>query len=136
MVEDPMCCCKGHIYCKCCIIENLLSQKKEIKKSKEKWEEEQKLIKQKESNKLLAIHNEKVELLKKVEDGVNEIDTHLIVENTQSDEQMEKSQHIEDIRDKRNLIPTREKNEMTKHCFWIPEKTPAVENSSENKLSE
>src|SRR6185312_6537870 len=30
--RDPVCCSQGHLYCKECIYENLLAQKKEIKR--------------------------------------------------------------------------------------------------------
>eukprot|EP00262_Sarcandra_glabra_P017895 TRINITY_DN6263_c0_g1_i1.p1 TRINITY_DN6263_c0_g1~~TRINITY_DN6263_c0_g1_i1.p1 ORF type:complete len:308 (-),score=51.11 TRINITY_DN6263_c0_g1_i1:98-1021(-) len=53
---DPMCCQKGHVFCKECILECLLAQKKDIKrklaahatqKKQEKEEEEEKLMLQK-----------------------------------------------------------------------------------------
>jgi nitric oxide synthase-interacting protein len=131
-----MCCCKGHLFCKSCVIENLLAQKKEFKRSKERWEEDQVKKKVEEQNKLIAIHNLKIESLKKVEDGVNELETDAMVENTRSDESIEKSRQIQDICDHKNLIPTREKTEMIKHCFWLPEKTPGADQAGETKPSE
>jgi len=53
---DPLCCLKGHVYCKECILECLLSQKKDIQRrlashaaqqKQEKEEEEEKLMVQK-----------------------------------------------------------------------------------------
>ena len=43
---------------------------------------------------------------------------------------------IEGFIDKRNLIVTKEKGEMTKNCFWIPEKTPFYKGSDKHKPSD
>ena len=34
---DPLCCLKGHIYCKSCIVEHLVDQKKKFRENLEKW---------------------------------------------------------------------------------------------------
>jgi len=47
-VVDPMCCLQGHLYCKECIYESILSQKKEIKRHKKQFEEQQQELQEKE----------------------------------------------------------------------------------------
>lgn len=42
---------KGHIFCKECIYESLLTQKKEIKKKLKQWEEQQKLLQAQQAEK-------------------------------------------------------------------------------------
>lgn len=66
-VTDPMCCLEGHIYCKECIYENILSQKKEIKKSKKQFEEQQQELKDKEELKKQQQKEEEIAAFGKAE---------------------------------------------------------------------
>eukprot|EP01105_Mastigella_eilhardi_P021430 TRINITY_DN5188_c0_g1_i1.p1 TRINITY_DN5188_c0_g1~~TRINITY_DN5188_c0_g1_i1.p1 ORF type:complete len:178 (+),score=48.08 TRINITY_DN5188_c0_g1_i1:39-572(+) len=40
---DPMCCCDGHMFCKECILQNALRQKKDIKQRTQMWEKQQQM---------------------------------------------------------------------------------------------
>src|SRR5437764_8867280 len=40
--RDPVCCSHGHLYCKECILENILAQKKEIQRQQKLLEEREK----------------------------------------------------------------------------------------------
>jgi len=48
---EPMCCPKGHLFCKECIYSYLLNQKKEIARVNEKYEEQQQNVKDEEERK-------------------------------------------------------------------------------------
>lgn len=50
---DPLCCQKGHLFCKECILECLLAQKKDIKRKLASYEAHQKQEKEEEEEKLL-----------------------------------------------------------------------------------
>ena len=105
-IKDPVCCLKGHMYCRQCIIENLLFQKKQNKIKKKEYNEKQSTIEKinenKEQNEI-----QKIALLKKVEElsTKKELD-----ESSKEKSSIEKKQFV--------------KGE-TKNCFWIPEQTPS-----------
>ena len=40
---------------------------------------------------------------------------------------------IEDFKNRKSKISTKEKEELTKNCFWIPEKTPEVKKNNDEK---
>jgi len=48
----------------------------------------------------------------------------------------ERYEIIEGFAEKKKIVVTREKAEMTKNCFWIPEKTPTQIDKSNHKPSE
>ena len=52
------------------------------------------------------------------------------------DNSLERFKMIKGFQEQRGLIPTREKTEMTKNCFWIPEKTPETKRNLLNKPSD
>lgn len=60
VLSDPQTCPKGHLFCKACIIENLLFQKNEIKKRISEW-------KSNNTNKELEKLNVQSEIFKKIE---------------------------------------------------------------------
>ncbi len=53
-----------------------------------------------------------------------------------SQKDRERLEMIEGFAEKKKMIVTREKVEMTKNCFWIPEKTPTQLDSKNPKPSE
>ena len=102
-IKNPVCCLKGHMFCKECIIENLLFQKKQNKKKIKEYEENNKdlkLMKEKEEE------EKKIKQIKKIEENYNE----------NINEKKEKNNKT--IKTKRFI-----ENEIN-HCFWIPETTP------------
>jgi len=40
---------------------------------------------------------------------------------------------IEFLENKKKLVSTRIKEELTKNCFWIPEKTPVINSNKSSK---
>jgi nitric oxide synthase-interacting protein len=138
-LEEPVACLKGHLFCKTCIIENLVLQKNEIKKKLKKWKEDsekrEKDLKdkhEKERNKILFDN------LKRNEDGIEEVEDDKTTENliAVSDDKIEKFKMVEDLKEKKNYIPVREKAELVKNCFWIPEQTPEADNKNSDRPSE
>jgi nitric oxide synthase-interacting protein len=69
-VIDPMCCLKGHLYCKECIYANILAQKKEIKRSKKFFEDQQQDQKDKDEQKRQQQKEEEIAAFGKVELGI------------------------------------------------------------------
>jgi nitric oxide synthase-interacting protein len=136
-LEDPVACPKGHVFCKTCIIENLFMQKKEIKQKIKHWEEE--------NNKKLntsqsEIISSKIESLKRFEDDIveNEKDDKDTYKHLPAmvDSELSNDKHkmIEELKEKRRLLQNKEdKNELTKNCFWLPEKSSGNKSHSENK---
>jgi nitric oxide synthase-interacting protein len=72
LLEEPIACSKGHIFCKTCIIENMISQKAEIKRKIKEWEEDMKSRLTQTSHKDII---RKTEQLKEYEDKIVELDT-------------------------------------------------------------
>ena len=124
MLSDPQTCPKGHVFCKACIIENLLFQKKEIQKKLSDWKnkntarELEKLNDQTENNK-------KIESLKNVEEGVANLTEDISLENAlMTENEMKRFEMVKEFQMRKNTIFNRDKNELTRNCFWIPDLTP------------
>lgn len=43
---------------------------------------------------------------------------------------------IQEFNDSKTKIINTEKSDLTKNCFWIPEKTPDIKDESNNKVNE
>jgi nitric oxide synthase-interacting protein len=119
-----MSCLKGHIFCKACIIENLVLQKQEIK-AKLKKEKEEKNIKSTTDKE----YTTKLENFIRVEDGI----TVYTSENLEEDEH---ERTVKQMIERKNKLPEKEKTLLTKNCFWIPEKTPEEKHKKESQISE
>jgi len=146
---EPLCCPKGHVFCKACIYECLLSQKQFIKKQQEKFakqeEDSEKGVSQSEMDKQ-AQEMEKFEKLEssvvvKAPSGFNKkkskitepiknapftpgVSTKLVIVSDKDKKQKKDSKtKEEDDEAKAKALP----------CFWIPNLTP--EQPSEAKIS-
>jgi nitric oxide synthase-interacting protein len=135
---DPMACSKGHIFCKTCIIENLVMQKEEIKQKIKEWEEEN--SKNKGDDLLEKEKLRRIEFLKKSEEGILELNSN---ENTISGNFLHLEQNdvdnikiIEELGNKRNSLPNKEKAGLTKNCFWLPEAAPQAISNNNKRPSE
>ena len=124
MLIDPQTCPKGHVFCKACIVENLLFQKKEIQKKLVEW-------KSNNTNKQLSKLNEqselskKIENLKNVEEGVINVSDDITLDIALMNESdIKRFEMIQEFEKKKKLIFNRDKNELTRNCFWIPDLTP------------
>jgi len=73
----------------------------------------------------------KIDYIKLSEDGVISLQKEETMEMALMPERdRERFEIIEGFEAKKKMVVTREKVEMTKNCFWIPEKTPnSVDNS-------
>jgi nitric oxide synthase-interacting protein len=72
MLIEPLACSKGHLFCKSCIIENMVIQKAEIKNRVKEWEEEVK-SRQTKSNEAEILKQK--ELLRDYADKIIELGT-------------------------------------------------------------
>ena len=136
VLSDPQTCPKGHLFCKACIIENLLFQKNEIKKRISEW-------KSNNTNKELEKLNvqseifKKIESLRNAEEGVINtaeeisLDYALMPKND-----IQRFEMISEFQKKKNMIFNRDKNELTRNCFWIPDLTPNCITEDKGKPSE
>lgn len=115
-----MTCSKGHLFCKSCVIENLLIQKQEIKKRVKNWEES---LNNKVDESTINDNLKKIDNLKKAEDGIEKINSNFTVENILTNEQLEKSKMFEDLKE-RKKHETLDIKEKLKECFWAPEFRP------------
>lgn len=125
ILTDPQSCVKGHVFCKECIIENLLFQKKEIKKRVIDWKNKNP---KKEIDKITD-HSDtmkKIESLKNVEEGIMNTTEEITLDHAlMADNDIKRFDMIQDFEKKKKVIFNRDKTEMTRNCFWIPEITPA-----------
>lgn len=136
ILTDPLSCDKGHIFCKSCIIENLLFQKREIKKKVAEWKskgpnkELQKLSDQTDDMK-------KIVNLKSVEEGVVNLNEEISLDHAlMSESDLKRFEMIKDFEKKKNTIFNRDKTELTRNCFWIPDLTPNCVVEEEGKPCE
>ncbi len=124
-VVKPVICPKGHLFCKQCLIENLIEQKKETKRELAAWEGEQASAKLKEVSKVEAerekIKRQFVENMQTVP-FTKERDKYERV----LDEEKKEKQKIIDVINEHKTDPATKK-EWIKTSFWAPEMTPMTE---------
>jgi nitric oxide synthase-interacting protein len=109
-VKSPVITPHGYLYCKECILENILAQKKNIKQNKEELE----LEKKKENLQKLLEEKEKEEKIKKEFDKITNYKSEDLVFGTK-----EKKQSLS-----------------SGDNFWIPTKTPEASDASLKKIKE
>jgi nitric oxide synthase-interacting protein len=124
-VIRPVACPKGHLFCRDCLIENLVGQKKEKARELAVWEAAQKkeAIKQKTKDK-----DETEKIKKSFTESVynvpltKERDKY---ERVQKEEEKEKRKIIDTLTE--HKVDAESKKEWIKTSFWAPEMTPSVE---------
>jgi nitric oxide synthase-interacting protein len=124
VLSDPLTCNKGHIFCKACIVENLIFQKKEIKKKLVDWKNK---APSKELEKMSAQTEnlKKIENLRTAEEGVVNFTEEITLDRAlMSESDIDRFEMIKEFEKKKNLIFNRDKTELTRNCFWIPDLTP------------
>jgi nitric oxide synthase-interacting protein len=132
VVKDPVCCLQGHLFCRECIMNNMLAQKKNIQnnlaifaKEQEKEEMREFLKKRKvEEKETKEFEKDAFELgaLKKIKDHQKEFKIKSMF--TDEDyEKMHKEQIIAQIKDKKTLgFDNHElKKELIQSSFWMAE---------------
>ena len=100
-ITNPVTCPKGHMYCKECVLENFLHQKKKNKEKQAQFEE----MNISKNDKLKKDHQQ---------DKINKL-------KLAEDEFQKKSEKPEDNDNFENKQFVKAE---TKNCFWIPEQTP------------
>jgi len=138
-VVDPLCCLQGHLYCKECIYENILAQKKEAKRNKRKFEEEQQELQEKEEARKLQKKEEEVAAFGKSELGILP-ESHQIFRAGKDEDDRPSSSNptastelvpFSGISSKENITmianaadPDKEKLKL--NSFWVPSLTPSA----------
>ena len=124
-VIRPVTCPKGHLFCRNCLIENLVEQKKEKSRELAAWEAAQK----KEAIKQEAKEKDEAERIKK-----NFTESVYSIPLTKERDKYERVRKEEE-KEKRKIIDTltehkidaESKKEWIKTSFWAPEMTPTAE---------
>lgn len=125
-VQEPYACAEGHIFCKECLLGNVLDQQKRIKS-----EEEEDVIKKarkevEEVKKEEAAHAKRLEEFER-----NELKIGALVDPTQKSafnrpEEDQKAKTIAELKAKRGGNVQAGKEELVKTSFWVPETTPTA----------
>lgn len=120
--QNPLCCRKGHIFCKTCILDNIITQKKEIKKAKATWQ----------NTELPQLENQASEKLKLLEQSEvpQKQDWQKFQEHKKYGIMKEEEKTLAKARHslKKPYDPPQDK---LSSSFWVPELTPANKPSSE-----
>lgn len=116
-INNPVCCSKGHMFCKECIYENLLFQKKQNKIKQKEYLETQSNLEKKDNNDKIKIN--KILLLEQVEENSDEL-----TNNNEAKGKNEKGEIIH----KKQFVKGK-----TTNCFWIPEQTPSNKSKAISK---
>ena len=141
-VIDPLCCEKGHIFCKDCIYENLISQKKEKKIEIESWKSKEK---SKEDEKLIQIASDERKKLDKFEKMECLIDTKFksdLIKKTndlflrkENDDMVSKEEIIENLKKNKNFLGAENKADLIKENFWMAETKEGLKDRDQKKPS-
>jgi len=144
---DPLCCAQGHLYCKECIYENILSQKKEIKRNKRKFDEQQQELQEKDESRKLQKKEEEIAAFGKSELGIlpeshhvfrsrasedgNSSETSTTTTTTTTSSSSTEVVPFSGITNKSNIAmvanaadPDKEKLKL--NSFWVPSLTPSA----------
>eukprot|EP00742_Colponemidia_sp_Colp-10_P004361 GILJ01004653.1.p1 GENE.GILJ01004653.1~~GILJ01004653.1.p1 ORF type:complete len:314 (-),score=52.31 GILJ01004653.1:145-1029(-) len=114
-VTNPVACPQGHLFCKECIFEALLTQKKEIKRAEKKFEADQKRLLEEEQKRQEEQVAAQIQQMEKLQYGALPQDA--IKQPTRD--------VIQALQDKRP-DSLREHKEWIKTSFWVPEQTPTA----------
>jgi nitric oxide synthase-interacting protein len=133
-VIDPMSCCEGHIFCHDCIIENLVTQKKEIDERVTEWERKQKMQDLKKEDDVLNKKQKQIELFEKTEFELNmklkgKIDNPFNKDQEDDKAKLKLKEHLQS----KGRIDNKEG--MIKNNFWVPETQEGVVDTSNKKPS-
>lgn len=121
----PVICPKGHIYCKECILENLLFQKKKNKKNISEWNEANKINDQEaKANDCLI----KMAQLIQIEESCNSNQPSSIMKKKPSITTTTHTPIFTNIK--------KEDIKKTSNCFWLPEQTPSNKDNKKTKPKE
>lgn len=132
VAKDPVSCLKGHIFCRDCIMNNLLAQKKTIAQNKQAFEKEKEreeikdFLKKRKAEEAETTEFEKDALemgaLKKIKDVQKDFNIKMKYD-IEDYEKLEKEQIISQMRNKKTLgFDNHEmKKEMIQTSFWVAE---------------
>jgi nitric oxide synthase-interacting protein len=130
---DPQVCDRGHLFCKECILTNLLEQRKAKKRQMQRWQTAQATRVQEEAVKEEVKGAERLAAFEKAEGSVPDGTSWSRFEEERKFGKLSHEQAVQ-LRAKESIISAREhpdktalKASLAKTCFWVPELTPAVE---------
>ena len=129
-VENPMCCENGHIFCKDCIVEYIVAEKKRVKKIVEEYDERCKSHEGKKEEEERKKKEKFIENFEKVENITSNKKKQKHPEDCTNDEIIEKIKNSQ-----LNAFMT-EKSELIRENFWIPETNQKPEDFLGEKPSE
>lgn len=128
-VQSPMCCEKGHIFCKNCLIEYLATEKLRIKRL---LEEHQEKAQAQELTKLEKETNNKAKFI----ENYDRVDTGLIFRKKSQDSIEENEEIVNKIKNSQFQALNLGKKELIKENFWVPETHKAPENTGNSRPCE
>mmetsp|Transcript_26865 Transcript_26865/g.37842 ORF Transcript_26865/g.37842 Transcript_26865/m.37842 type:complete len:294 (-) Transcript_26865:1291-2172(-) len=125
---DPMCCNKGHLFCKECIYGYMLNQKKENARMLEKWEEQERKLQEEREQKELEDREREIHEFDKSVHGL------LPVTNASSTQII---QHQDKTNNNNNNVTRKEdpRKGLKLNSFWVPSLTPEAQPSVLKKPS-
>lgn len=130
---EPQVCDRGHLFCKECILMNLLEQKQAKKRQLARWKASQKLDREEQVQLFDAETAGKLAALEKAEASIPDGSawTHFQEERKYGKLSHEQADHL---RAKEAILNAKDrpdklaiKQSLAQSCFWVPEMTPAVE---------
>ena len=124
-VVRPVVCPKGHIFCKDCLVENLVEQKKEQARELAEWESAQAKAKAKEVNKEQEAQEKVKKIFVETTHNVPLTKERDKYERVLGEEEKEKLKIIDSLKEHKTDPET--KKGWIKTSFWAPEMTPKME---------
>ena len=114
--ENPMCCEKGHIFCKDCIVEYMVTEKKRIKKIFEEYEGKVKIQEGKKDEEEKRKKEKFIENFERIENFPNSRNKSKPISEAEYNDEI-----IEKIKNSNLNSLMTEKSELIRENFWIPE---------------
>ena len=128
-VVSPLTCEKGHLFCKNCIVEFFVTEKKRLQKKTENYLKEQE---QKEEDKIEEEAKKRLKILEKMEEYGKTNNTKVFDLRKVDEEKLV----IEQIRATQRNVAGAEKGSLVKQSFWMPESQGMADKKMEEIPSE
>ncbi|CDW78899.1 methyltransferase-like protein 10 [Stylonychia lemnae] len=131
-VQEPMVCKKGHLFCKICIIENLMKQKKQKDMEIKRYLREQETISQQKQEEVQKQALNKINTFESKELAMPQasLTSKQIKLQDLSDDQRVQQEQLEEMQKKKEGPTVKredQKQEWIKTSFWAPDNVPALQ---------